>query len=65
MIVKNKIEIILTPDEVKEIIIKYLKSEGLNVDKVIFNIDGVEDPTDYHASLPLSYELTKIICTGG
>ena len=58
---KKTIQLTLTPDEVQAII---RKSLGLPEEaSVWFRVEGVEDPTDWSASQPLSYEMTEVVVT--
>lgn len=58
---KKTTQFTLTPDEVKTLIRK-----GLGMPEkasVWFHVEGVEDPTDWSSSYPLSYEMTEVIIT--
>jgi hypothetical protein len=63
MHIKEEVNIILNPDEVKDILKKYFSNE-YKIEDVYFNIDGVQDPADWRAELPLSYEMTKVKLIG-
>lgn len=57
---KIRKEVKLTPQEVADIIRKHLQMPGASVN---FRVGGHEDPTDFRAAQPLSYELDEIIVT--
>jgi len=62
MKIKKEIQIDLTPKDVEKIIKKHFEKE-YNITSINFNVDGVEDPSDWRSEYPLSYRLTGVNCT--
>jgi len=59
---KKEITIKLTPEEVKEIIIEKLKTEGIEIENIDFRIRGKSMPGDHFSERPLIYELNEVLC---
>ena len=53
----NTKTILLNPTEVRYALLEYFNLEGGDLS---FVVEGVEDPDDFRAELPLSYELVAV-----
>lgn len=62
MDIKKETTIKLTVEEAKEIIIKHLKTQGIDVKSISFNVSGHNDEDDWRAEYPLTYMVDDITC---
>lgn len=64
MKVVEKIEIELTPDEIGGIIKEHFKNKEVEINNINYCVNGVNADGDWRSEYPLTYELTKVVCTG-
>jgi len=64
MKIESSVKIELLPHEVEVLIKDYLQSEGFRIDNVRFDVNGHNVEGDWNSSMPMEYDLTRIICTG-
>jgi len=64
MEINKEITVKLTTNDLKEIIIEHMKSKGVNVQSIYFNISKSNHIDDWYSQFPLDYQLFEIICKG-
>lgn len=64
MEINKEITVKLTPEELEKIIIDHLKSKGIDVLDIYFNIGCHSDPDDWRSEFQSTYKLNEIICKG-
>lgn len=62
MEIKKETTIKLSVEEAKEIIINHLKTKGIDVTSVSFNVGGHNDEDDWRGEYPLTYMLDDVTC---
>lgn len=58
----KEITIVLTPEDLKGLITKYLKSKGVDTKSIHFGIIGCSRENDYFDEFPLEYNLHEVVC---
>lgn len=64
MEINKEITVKLTTKDLQEIIIEHLKSKGVDVKSVYFNVNGHNMEDDWRAEFPLEYRLDEVVCKG-
>ena len=64
MEINKEITVKLTTKDLQEIIIEHLKSKGVDVKSVYFNVNGHNREDDCRAEFPLDYRLDGVVCKG-
>jgi hypothetical protein len=64
MEINKEVTVKLTTKDLEEMIIEHLKSKGVNVKSVYFNVNGHNREDDWRAEYPLDYRLDEVVCKG-
>ena len=64
MEIKKEVTVNLTTEDIEKILIEHLKSKGVKVENVYFDVNGHNREDDWRAEFPLEYRLDKVTCKG-
>ncbi len=64
MEINKVVTVKITPTELTEILKDFLKTKGVDVESVYFDVQGHNQEGDLRAEFPLSYDLEQVICKG-
>ena len=64
MEISKEVTVKLTRKDLEKIIIEHLKSKGVSVNSVYFDVNGHNRDDDFFAQYSLEYRLDRVICKG-
>jgi hypothetical protein len=64
MEITKSVTVKLKTEDLERIIVEHLKSKGVEVNHISFNVKGFEMEGDWRAEFPLQYRLDGVVCGG-
>ena len=64
MEINKEVIVKLTINDLEEMIVEQLKSKGVNVKSIYFNVNGHNQEGDWRSEFPLDYRLDEVVCKG-
>lgn len=64
MEINEEVTVKLTKKDLEMMIIEHLKSKGIDIKSVYFNVTGRNREDDWMSRGPLEYDLEEVVCKG-